>query len=217
MLFDRVAVPMAEPGTKGAWLRGWRVMAVDGVVLDVPDTPDNRKVFDRRGDTAFPQARAVGLGECGTHAIVAAAFDSWRVQERELLHRILDRMEPGMLVLADRGFYGYDMWTAAAATGADLLWRVTDTVELPVSEWLPDGSYRSFLLPKHVRNNLGRGKSHFRLEELRVQVRVVEYMVTDRGPSDTIRLITTITDPDHAAAAELAALYRCRSKSHRRW
>lgn len=210
VLFDRVAVPMAGPGTKGAWLRGWRVMAVDGVVLDVPDTPANSEVFDRRDDTAFPQVRAVGLGECGTHAIVAAAFDSWRVQERELLHRVLDRFEPGMLVLADRGFHSYDMWTAAATTGADLLWRVTDTLELPVLQWLPDGSYRSFLLPKHVKGELGRHGSHPRAEQSRVPVRVVEYMVADRGPSDTIRLITTVTDPDHAAAAELAALYQQR-------
>ncbi|KOX32073.1 transposase [Saccharothrix sp. NRRL B-16348] len=210
VLFDRVAVPMAEPGTKGAWLRGWRVMAVDGVVLDVPDTPANTAVFDRRDDTPFPQVRAVGLAECGTHAIVAAAFETWRVQERELLHRILDRFEPGMLVLADRGFHSYGMWTAAAETGADLLWRVTDTLELPVLEWLPDGSYRSFLLPKHVKGELGRHGSHPLAERSRVPVRVVEYMVTDRGPGDTIRLITTIADPDHAAAAELAALYQQR-------
>jgi hypothetical protein len=206
VLFDRVAVPMAVPGTKGAWFHRWRVMAVDGVVLDMPDTPANLRVFDRRDDTAFPQVRAVGLGECGTHAIVAAAFDSWRVQERELLGRILDRLEPGMLVLADRGFHSYEMWTAAAGSGADLVWRVTDNLELPVERWLPDGSYRSFLLPKLVKGNLGRGKSHSRLEQLRVPVRVVEYMVADRGMSETIRLITTIADPDRAAAAELAAL-----------
>jgi hypothetical protein len=27
-----------------------------------------------------------------------------------------------MLVLADRGFYSYQMWQQAQATGADLLW-----------------------------------------------------------------------------------------------
>jgi hypothetical protein len=29
-----------------------------------------------------------------------------------------------MLVLADRGLAGFSMWQRAAATGADLLWRV---------------------------------------------------------------------------------------------
>lgn len=38
-LFARVARPMAAPGTKGAWFHGFRVMAIDGMILDVPDTP----------------------------------------------------------------------------------------------------------------------------------------------------------------------------------
>jgi len=99
-LFDRVAVPLAQPGTIGAWFQGLRVMAVDGVVLDVPDTPDNLAAFAKAGTRTstrtkkpagepklgpFPQVRLVGLGECGTHAITAAHFDSSTVDERTLL------------------------------------------------------------------------------------------------------------------------------------
>ena len=51
-------------------------------------------------------------------------FGPCRTSERELVHNLINRLEPGMLVLADRGFYGFDMWTRAAARGADLLWRV---------------------------------------------------------------------------------------------
>jgi Insertion element 4 transposase N-terminal len=39
LLFERIAVPMARPGTRGAWFHGLRVMAIDGLVLDVADTP----------------------------------------------------------------------------------------------------------------------------------------------------------------------------------
>jgi hypothetical protein len=149
-LFDRVAVPIARPGTRGAWLHHWRVMAIDGVVLDVPDTPANLAAFGKTGTgpqrSAFPQVRVVGLVECGTHAMVAAAFDSRRVYERELLRRILEAFEPGMVVLADRGFFGYDLWKTVVATGADLVWRLGDRIEVPVLEQLPDGSYRSELL-----------------------------------------------------------------------
>lgn len=211
VLFDRVATPIAQPGTKGAWFHGLRVMAVDGVVLDVPDTPANREVFTQREDTAFPQVRMVGLAECGTHAIVAAGFDSWRVQERELLERILDEVEPGMLVLADRGFYSYDLWSQAAKPEVELLWRVGDNLHLPVEQWLPDGSYRSSLLPKQIKGNLGRGKRHSQTERMRRPVRVIEYMVTNRGETtETIRLITTLSDHELAPAAELAALYQQR-------
>ena len=36
---------------------------------------------------------------------------------------LVDRLKPGMLLLADRGFCGFPLWARAAATGADLLWR----------------------------------------------------------------------------------------------
>jgi hypothetical protein len=213
VLFERVAVPMAEPGTKGAWFHGWRVMAVDGVMLDVPDTPDNDAVFGRMSHKgrpdAFPQVRIVGLGECGTHAMVAAAFDSWRVYERELFERILDEgLEPGMLVLADRGYYSYEMWCKALNAGAELVWRVKGGVELPVVQRLADGSYRSYLLPAQVKAAFKQGKSLRRAQQLRREVRVVQYMVTNRdGAQEVIRLVTSIVDHELAPAAELAALY----------
>jgi Insertion element 4 transposase N-terminal/Transposase DDE domain len=215
VLFDRVAVPMARPGTKGAWFHGWRVMAVDGVVLDVPDTPDNASVFGKKphggGDGPFPQVRIVGLGECGTHAIVAAAIDSWRVHERALFERILGDVEQGMLLLADRGYFSYDLWKQTRETGADLLWRLKDNIDVPVLEWLPDGSYRSELLPKGIKADLKRGKRTGTPPGTRLPIRVVEYMVTNRGDRpETIRLITTIMDHELAAAAELAALYQQR-------
>ena len=37
-LFERVVRPLATPKTPGAFLGGLRVMAVDGTVLDVPDS-----------------------------------------------------------------------------------------------------------------------------------------------------------------------------------
>ncbi|BBY58879.1 hypothetical protein MSAR_20150 [Mycolicibacterium sarraceniae] len=43
----RVARPLAGAGTPGAWLGDLRVMAIDGVQLDVPDTADNEDAFGR--------------------------------------------------------------------------------------------------------------------------------------------------------------------------
>src|SRR6266481_645750 len=46
-LFDHVAVPLARPGTPGAWLRSWRLMAIDGVMIDVPDTDANLATYGK--------------------------------------------------------------------------------------------------------------------------------------------------------------------------
>jgi hypothetical protein len=216
-LFERVAVPLAVPGTRGSWFHGWRVMATDGVVLDVRDTPANVAEFEKRPsgvagvDSPFPQVRVVALGECGTHAIVAAAAGGWQEPERGLLREILPAVEPGMLLLADRGFYSYDMWVDAVSTGADLLWRVKRMVTLPVLEALPDGSYLSELVPKHMKADLKRGKRRTVPDGARIPVRVVEYTVTNRaGEEETFRLVTTILDHELAPATELAALYQQR-------
>lgn len=214
-LFDRVAVPMARPATIGAWFHGLRVMAVDGVLFDVPDTKENAAAFARASNSAgpgpFPQVRLVGLTESGTHAIVAAAFDTRTVDERSLFAQLIDDLEPGMIVLCDRGFYSYQLWQQAAATGAQLLWRLKSDLTLPVLQVLPDGSYLSELLPRTVKNNYRRGKIRHIRDGDRIPVRVVEYAVTNRnGGTETITVMTTILDHELAPAAELAALYQQR-------
>jgi len=149
-LFERIAVPCAEQGTQGAWLRSYRLMAIDGFSLDVADTKDNDSAFGRLGGGKnpgpFPQVRLVGLGECGTHAIVAAQMGAARANERELAEKIIGSFEPGMLVIADRGFYSYNLWKAAQESGAELLWRMASAPNLPVVRTFPDGSYESFLI-----------------------------------------------------------------------
>ena len=146
---------MARPGTRGAWCHRLRVMAIDGLVLDVPDTPDNDKEFGRCGNDEtpgpLPQVRLVELGECGTHAVVDAEQAGVTTGEQTLAQRLISRLVPGMLVLADRNFSSYQAWQQAVATGAALLWRVSATLTLPVLEWLPDGSSRSVLINPRIR------------------------------------------------------------------
>jgi hypothetical protein len=155
--------------------------------------------------------KIVGLGECGTHAVVAARLGPWRVDEGILAAELIADFEPGMLVTADRGFYAYRLWEAAIATGADLLWRMPDGPHLPVVRPLEDGSYESFLLDPKIRRRraVQRHRGSDNIEEPSgIPVRVVEYDVTNReGKGEIFCLITTIMDPDQAGAAELAAAY----------
>jgi hypothetical protein len=219
VLFERVAVPVAGAGTRGAWLVGRRVLAVDGTVLDCPDTPANVAEFGHTSGeghpSPFPQARVVALGECGTHATIGAAIGTTKQGERELAEPLFELLEPGMLLVADAGFYSYQLWNAAAATGVDLLWRVSSTLHLPVVEALPDGSYMSYVDDPDAKARVrahARGKGRAPTDMGRVVVRVVEYEISNRDTRDeTIRLVTTITDPDEVPAVELAAVY------HERW
>ncbi len=202
-LFARVAAPLAEPGAPGAWMAGRRLVAIDGMCLDVADTVENDAWFGRPGvnkgeRSAFPQARVVAIAECGTHAIFDAAVGAYRTSENTLAGDLIDRLEPGMLLLADRGFCGFPLWQKAAATGADLLWRAKANMKPRLIETLADGSWLAELRPS---GNAGRHADG-------LVIRVIDYQIDDGRPNDeTYRLFTTIVDPDDASAVDLAVAY----------
>jgi transposase IS4-like protein/DDE family transposase len=223
LLFAKVAVPVAGELTRGAFLRDWRLMAIDGFELDVPDTPANAAAFGypagAREHPAFPKVRVVTIGECGSHAKVAAQMGpvgGKGSSEQALARRLYPRLEEGWLLVADRGFYNWPDWQAATTTGAALLWRVKADLRLPVLELLPDGSYLSVVarptLHDKARNRLiatARAGEHLD-PALAMRVRVIEYEIPDRdgdGSGELIALITTITDPALASAQELAEAY----------
>jgi len=100
-----------------------------------------------------------------------------------------------MLVLADRNYCGFPLWSRAAATGADLLWRFKRNMKFPVVEALDDGSWRS------VFRGSGRDRRRSRGERAG---RIVAYRI--EGSDETTVLATTLLGHRRAPAAELAAL-----------
>ena len=226
-LFTQVAKPTATMETAGAFLGRWRLMSIDGMAWDIPDTPANAAAFGypRAGKDgspgAFPKAQVVTVSECASHAAVLAAIGPFALKaggERALARRLYPELEEDWLLIADRGFYDWPDWCTAADTGAALLWRFKSDIRLPVLEILPDGSYRSVLVtPKAkaaARQELVEAaRAGEELDPARARhVRVMEYEIPDRdGEDELIALVTTITDPLEAPAAALASAY------HQRW
>ena len=250
-LFERTCGPVAgEPGptasavasgtARGSFLRRWRLLAIDGFEIDVPDTKENAAEFGYAGSgdnrSAFPKARVVALAECGTHAFVAAEVDAYCVGEKTLAQRLLPRLRADELLSADRGFYSWQAWDTATATGAALLWRAPTQLELPVLRVLNDGTYLTALIKPTIR---GRRRERLlaaahagqdlgdinavpdAFDERGLPVihlaRVIEYDIPDRvgsGTGELIVLLSSILDPDGpggARADELAWAY------HERW
>jgi len=205
-LFDRVARPIGTASMTGVWLAGRRLVAVDGTCLDVADTVENDVFFGRPGVTkgeraAFPQARVVALAECGTHAIFAAVVGELATGEQTMIEQLLTRLEPRMLLLADRGIFSYSLWRKTIDTGADLLWRVRTDPMGPQPEYLedlPDGSWLA-----RLRRSTGPER---RLPPM--TIRVIDFTIDDgREHPSGYRLFTTILEPDEASAPDLAAAY----------
>lgn len=208
-LFRQICRPIATPETKGAFLFGLRLMAIDGTEETIPDTAANEAVFGRhhtgRSPAAFPQVQAVYLAECGTHAIVDAGFWPIHTSERVGGRRLLRSVTAGMLVMWDRGFHEYDMIVGVRERQAHVLGRLPAHVKPERVATLADNSYLAYLYPSDYQR---------RKQGQRCLVRIIEYKVTDPALADTDeihRLVTTLLDPDRYPAVELICAF------HERW
>ena len=212
LLFEKVARPLAVLDDQRAYWRGYHLMSLDGTTLDVQDTAANWDYFggpgtkDESGKTlrgGFPQLRIVALAECGTRALVSVALGSYNNGEKTLAVELIPQLRPEMLVLADRNFPGYELWQQAAATGAELVWRIGKSFSLDVDEVLKDGSYLSRLkVPRQLHS---QGSTD-------ITVRVIKYQLKDQdgNATETFTLATTLLDPEVAPSNELAELYQSR-------
>ncbi|WP_240911594.1 IS4 family transposase, partial [Paludisphaera soli] len=200
---------MATHQTCGALHRRWHLMGIDGTTLDLPDTRANARTFGRpkgpRADAAFPQVRLLALCELRTHAVCGLAIKPIRHGEASMLAPLLGEVGPGMLLVWDRGFFGFDLIDSVCRRGAHLLARAKSNAILRPVRHLADGSYLAKVYPSPAdRRRDTRGRS----------VRVIEYTHDDPnrpGVGQRHRLITDLLNPDDLPAPEAPLAY------HERW
>jgi Insertion element 4 transposase N-terminal/Transposase DDE domain len=220
-LAGRVVIPLAVratgqvPETPGAFYGGMRLWAMDGFVVDLPDTPENERVFGRPGGRApgaFPQARVVALCEAGTRVMFKWLVKPMTTAEQPMADCLLKRwlaeltgpaLGPALL-LWDRNFFSYQRVKLVAASKTHLLARVKSGLILNPIRYLSDGSYLAKVYPSsHARKHDRDG----------VVVRVIDYTFDDPGRPGTglkHRLVTTLLDEKAYPAKELVELYHVR-------
>jgi len=221
-VFERIAVPVAGMLTLDAFCAYQRLVSLDGMVFDLPDTPENTAEFGKPSGGVFPQARVVTLTESGSHVSLGAHIGpviGKGAGERSAAKELVGLLDPTMMLLCDQGFYSFDLWCRATATGADQLWRLGDIMDLPVVSGCGDGSYVTVLFapgtgkPERARL-LARARDGDDLVDVEARARlarVIEYDVPDRGSGDLICFLTSILNPNRAPAAMLADAF------HQRW
>jgi hypothetical protein len=230
-LLARLAGPLAGAGDPAGLVCGLLAAGWDGTACEVAASAANVAALGRAAGAHYPQVRLVALVACRSRAVLAAAAGPSAGRgsgERALARQLLRALVPGMLVLADRGYYSARLWAEAAATGADLLWRVSRPLGLPVLRVLPDGSWLSEL-PGRGEAHRAANRRYYRKTSARprraqrrrpaapgIPVRVIAFTLVITAGDGTVRtepcrLITTLLDPAAAPAAELAAAYA------RRW
>jgi hypothetical protein len=227
LLMRRVCRPRATVETPGAFAFGQRLVAIDGTLEDVADSPANARFFGRlaTGTTAspYPQARCVYLAEVATHLIFDAIIAPCHASEQRLCWGLLHSITAEMLVLLDRGFVSGPFFEALRKRGAHVLARLAQGIFLRHDQELADGSYLTWLTPR-----MCPGLTAPRL------VRVIEYFIkpevadvlvkqppsrmhshrtgTNPAIATRHRLITTLLEPLQAPALDLCLLYHERGE-----
>jgi hypothetical protein len=248
-LFRRLCSALSPGRSPWSHVCGLLVVAWDGTTVDAQASAPNVAAFGRPGTAkrrpapggtggddgpaadlaaGYPQLRLVTLVACGTRALLDAAAGPVRgagTGEQHLARQLLGSVRAGMLLLADRGFYSYQLWTAAAGTGAHLLWRAKGDMHLPVLAGLPDGSWLTRITDPRAararRNTNGKRRRRGSTLPPRtgplpgITVRVIAFTLTvtaDDGTTRTeaYRLLTTLLDHRACPAADLAAGYAWR-------
>lgn len=210
-LFEILAGPVAGRAQSSAFYCGLRVVAVDGTTLSVPDEEAVTWHFPRHiwpvKEFGYPLLRLVALVECGTRALLGAAFGPDTTGELRYACRLLDRLDASMVLLADAYYDAFDFLLTVTGTGASFLLHSTRKRRPTVRRLLPDGSYLTTISAGRYRAGRGYGRLEVRIIEARMTV----VLADGTRRSELWRLMTSLLDPERHPAHELLALY------HRRW
>ena len=197
-------------------MSGMRLAAIDGMCLDLPDTPENGAEFGYPGNDGgrgpFPQIRVVGLGECGTRAVLGAATSPLATGEQPLARQLLAKLTPGTCCWPTATSCptacspmcsppGCTCCGARKATWTCRCWRCCPTApgcHGSPTRPPPAGCAAGAQTPQDIPG---------------ITVRVIEYTVTSEDgseTSETFTLVTDILDPALLSPQQAAAAYASR-------
>jgi hypothetical protein len=218
------------------WL-GHRVWVVDGSSFSMPDEPDLQRHFGQPGGQrkgcGFPVAKWLALFDLATGMLLRSATAPLRTHEMSRSSTISRELEPGDVVLGDRGFCSYAHLASLTRRGLHAVFRIhrrqivdftagrrgagrgsKDLPGLPRSRWvLSQGDSDQvviWLKPKRKPSWISNEEYESLAGE--IMVRELRYQVTAKGYRvHEITLVTTPLDATIYPATELAELY------YRRW
>jgi hypothetical protein len=191
-----------------AYYKGLRLMGVDGTLLDCPDVDANRESFGRTSNQtshgAFPKVRVVSLCELGTRVLWRSIIGTYHQSEQKLTLPLLEYLERGMLLLADRHFGIAPIIYRLIGQKIPFLIRVKKSQLFPIEKVLSDGSYLS---------SIYSGKNDRRSGRPGETIRVIRYTHRDPnriGCGEVHVLVTSLLDADQHPPTELIELYHVR-------
>ncbi len=208
-VYRKVVHCLCKSETPGAFYAGRRLVAVDGFVLNLPESDDNRRAFGRpkngTSDGAFPQARIVALCEVGSPVFCSFLAKPILCGGVTMAKHVYRDLLENSLLLFDIGFCASELMQQVIDRKPDFLARSKMNRCFKKMYILSGGSYLSKF------NATDYDRVHDRCGQI---VRVIEYTLDDSqrvGHGETHRLMATLLDDKEHSAEALIVLY------HERW
>lgn len=197
---------------------GSRVWLIDGVCMTMPDTPQNDQAFGRpvasRGSSAFPQLSMVALVDATTRMFRAVSVKPIRFMAAEQRRAVglLKHLGAGDLLALDRRYYSAWFLHELLERGIQFIVRVPANAKPKIVRRFGKGDYLVKIqaripMPLGELYKPARGPA-CTTRPITLTLRMIEYHLPGH---ETVRLITSLTDPEAVPARDIALGY------HQRW
>ena len=191
----------------GARWHGHRLFAVDGSKMLLP-RPLDKAGFKPLGNGHYPQGLVSCLYRLDSKVPVDFSLSA-HACERTAAMRHLGHLSQGDIVVFDRGYFSYEMLYAVLDTGAHPVFRLQRGNESPFKAFM-DGDARETRLTVSAGED-ARRKLAARWPDRRFEPVPLRLVRQRAEQEDEWILATTLTDPGHVSADDLAELH------HGRW
>ena len=192
---------------------GRRVKVVDGTGVSMPDTPRNQRAFpqpsNQKKGCGFPVAKLVGCFCLASGALLHWAEGTLRVHESKLFRKLFAFFLPGDILLTDRGLCSYVHIALLLRAGIDTVMRLHQArpSDLRKGKRLgPNDRLVTWQKPK--QRPRGCTVTDWRRVPDTLTLRLVYVSIGVPGfRTQSLVVVTTLTDPIAYPAEELAKLY----------
>jgi hypothetical protein len=193
--------------------QGRQVKIIDGTTASMADTVENQALWpqphSQKPGCGFPLVKLVALFSQGSGALLHLAEGNVHEHEMVVARKLWARLEPGDVLLADRGFCSYLDLSEIARHGADAVMRLHQSRKADFRKGIrlgPDDRLVTWLKP--MQRPPGCPPEAFAALPETLTLRIVRYRIATAGfRSEEVILVTTLLDPQDYPANALADLY----------
>jgi hypothetical protein len=212
----------AEVPQDALW-QGRCVRLIDGTTASMPDTAENQARWpqsaNQKPGCGFPTLKMVGLFCLHSGALLHRACARLRDSELGLARRLWACLQPGEVLLGDRGFCSYFDLSQLQQRGVDAVLRLSASRPADFRRGRRLGKEdRLVTWTRPRRRPAAQTPEEFAAQPATLTLRCLRYRVETPGfRSRQVVVVTTLLDPVAYPLAAVAALYRRRWQIELHW